>query len=85
MLKGMLDLLKYSDKNNLNILYNEIVNEFNDNVKMIKKFQNNEVKKQIIEILSYINFKKVKRQNKKFKLNKFYQKIMKKIKKKIDL
>ena len=85
MLKGMLDLLKYSDKNNLNILYNYIVNEFNDNVKMIKKFQNNEVKKQIIEILSYINFKKVKRQNKKFKLNKFYKKIMKKIKKKIDL
>ena len=87
MLKGMLDLLKYSDKNNLNILYNEIVNEFNNIniIKMIKKFKNNEVKKEISEILSYINFKKVKRQNKKFKLNKFYKKIIKKIKQKIDL
>ena len=73
MLKGMLDLLKYSDKNNLNILYNEIVNEFNNTniIKMIKKFKNNEINKQIIEILNYINFKKVKRQ--------------KQIKKKIDL
>ena len=72
MLKGMLDLLKHSDNNNLNILYNGIVNEFNNNyeIKMIKKFKNNEIKKQIIEILSYINFKKVKRQNKKFKLRK---------------
>ncbi len=91
MLKGMLDLLKYSDENNLNILYNDIVvNIFNSRyiIKMISKFKNNnEVNKQIIEFISFINFKKVTRQNKKFKLNNFYKKIIKKIKikKKIDL
>jgi len=86
-LKGMLDILKYSDKNNLNILYYYIVNQFNSRyiIKMIKKFKNNnEVKNQIIKIITYINLKKVKRRNKKFKLNKFYKKIMK-FQKKLDL
>ena len=90
ILKGMLDILKYSDKNNLNILYYDIVNKFNkpSMIKMFKKFKNNnEVKNQIIKIIQYINFKKVKKKNKKFKLNKFYKNIMKKmkIKKKSDL
>ena len=89
-LKGMLDILKYSDKNNLNILYYDIVKKFNSQyiIKMFKKFKNNhEVKNQIIKIIQYINFKKIKKKNKKFTLNKFYKKIMKKIKikKKSDL
>jgi len=90
-LKGMLDVLRYSDKNNLNILYNFIVNQFNNRyiIKMIKKFKNNnEVRTQIIEIIRDINLKNVKRKKKKFKFNKFYQKIIKTIKfkkKKTDL
>ena len=87
----MLDVLRYSDKNNLNILYNFIVNQFNNRyiIKMIKKFKNNnEVRTQIIEIIRDINLKNVKRKKKKFKFNKFYQKIIKTIKfkkKKTDL
>ena len=89
-LKGMLDVLQYSNENNLNVLYNNIVNQFNSRyiIKMIKKFKNNiEVNTNIMQILRYINLKKVKRKNKKFKLNKFYKKIMKKFKnkKKTDL
>jgi len=88
-LKGMLDVLKYSEKNNLDILYNDIVNKINNPyfIKMIKHFSHHkEVKSQIIEIIRDINLKKVRRNNTKFKLNKFYRKIMKKkIKKKIDL
>jgi len=83
ILKGMLDILKYSDKNNLNILYLDIVNKFNKpySIKMFKKFKNNhEVKNHIIKILQYINFNKIKKKNKKFKLKKFYKNIMKKVK-----
>ena len=91
MLKGMLDILKFSDKNNLNILYYDLIEKFNHpyRVKHIKQFfKTKEVKNKTIEILKYINYKKVKSINKKFKLNTFYKKIMKKrnkIKKKSDL
>ena len=81
-LKGMLDILKYSDKNNLNILFNNIVNKFNHPfiIKMIKKFINNkDVKNLIVEIIRYINLKKIKRINKNFKFNDFYMAIMEKI------
>lgn len=81
-LKGMLDILKYSDKNNLNILFNNIVNKFNHQyiIKMIKKFINNkEVKNQIVEIIRYINLNKIKRINKNFKFNDFYMAIIEKL------
>ena len=48
ILKGMLDIIKFSDKNNLNILYyDKVVNKFNSPyiIKMFKNFiNNNEVK-----------------------------------------
>ena len=77
-LKGMLDILKYSDKNNLNILYNNIADKLNHPyiLKMIKKFINKEVKNQIVEIIRYLNLKKIKRINKNFKFNDFYIPIM---------
>ena len=63
-LKGMLDVLRYNNKNNLNIPYNFKFNQFNNwyIIKTIKKFKNNnKVRTQIIEIIRHTNLKNVKR------------------------
>ena len=73
MLKGMKDILKNNENNNLNY---DIVHKFNQplRVKIITYFyQNNQVKEQIIEIIKCIISK-----NKNLKLNDFVIKLGKK-------